>query len=80
MMGLILVLLPLTWTHYIWNKLKDPHEERDYIPEPSNKFLSFLYQASLKVVWSASIRTVLYLIVCVSLTVCTMLELVGPFA
>jgi len=78
--GLILALLPFTWTHYIWNKLKDPDEEQDEIREPSNRFLCFLYKASLKVVWSASTRTVLYLVVCVSLTVCTMLELVGPFA
>jgi hypothetical protein len=75
--GVILVLLPLTWTHYIWNKLKDPHEEQDYIPEPSNKLLSLLYQASLKVVWSGITRTILYVVVCVSLTICTMLELVG---
>ena len=78
--ALILALLPLTWTHYIWNKLKDPYEEQDNIHEPSNGFLCFLYRTSLKVVWSASTRTVLYLVVCVSLTVCTMLELVGPFA
>ena len=78
--GLILALLPLTWTHYIWNKLKDPYEEQDNIPEPSNRFLSLLYRASLKVVWSASARTVLFLLVCVSLTVCTMLEVVSPFA
>ena len=78
--GLILALLPLTWTHYVWNKLKDPYEEQDNIPQPNNRFLRFLYQASLKVVWSASTRTVLYLVVCVSMTVCTVLELVGPFA
>jgi hypothetical protein len=78
--GLILALLPLTWTHYVWNKLKDPYEEQDNILEPSNKFLRFLDRASLKVVWSASTRTVIYLVVCVSLTVCTMLELVGSFA
>jgi hypothetical protein len=75
--GVILVLLPLTWTHYMWTKLKDPHEEQDYIPEPRNKLINLLYQASLKVVWSASTRTVLYLVVCVSLTICTMLELVS---
>jgi hypothetical protein len=75
-LGVTLVLLPLTWTHYIWNKLKDPHEEQDYIPEPTNKLLNFLYQASLKVVWSVSTRTALYLIVCFSLIVCTVLELV----
>ena len=78
--GLILALLPFTWTAYIWNKLKDRYEEQDNIPEPSNRFLCFLYQTSLKVIRNASIRTVLCLVVCVSLTVCTMLELVGPFA
>jgi adenylate cyclase len=75
--GLILALLPFTWTAYIWNKLKDRLEEQDNIPEPSNRFLCFLYQTSLKVVGSAIIRTVLYLVVCVGLTVCTMLELIG---
>jgi len=74
--GLILALLPFTWTAYIWNKLKDRYEEQDNIPEPSNRFLCFLYQTSLKVIRNASIRTVLCLVVCVSLTVCTMLELV----
>ncbi|KAJ4431593.1 hypothetical protein ANN_20192 [Periplaneta americana] len=74
--GVIVALLPLTWTHYIWNKYKDPHEEQDHIPEPRNKLLKLLYRASLKVVWSASTRTILYLVMCVSLTVCTMLELV----
>jgi hypothetical protein len=78
--GLILALLPLTWTYCIWNKLKDRYEEQEHIPEPSNKYLRFLYKASHKVVLSPSIRTVLYLVVCISLTVCTMLELVGPFA
>ncbi|XP_021926488.1 adenylate cyclase type 2 isoform X2 [Zootermopsis nevadensis] len=74
-LGVIFMLLPLTWTHYMWTKLKDPHEEQDYIPEPRNKFLNLLYQASLKVVWSAGTRTAIYLVVCISLTICTMLEL-----
>ncbi|XP_069698039.1 adenylate cyclase type 2-like isoform X1 [Periplaneta americana] len=74
--GVIVTLLPLTWTHYIWNKYKDPHEEQDHIPEPRNKLLKLLYRASLKVVWSASTRTILYLVMCISLTVCTMLELI----
>ncbi|KAJ9579599.1 hypothetical protein L9F63_004784, partial [Diploptera punctata] len=74
--AVFLVLLPLTWTHYLWNKFKDPHEEQDTIPEPKNKFLKLLYRASLRVVWSASIRTLLYLIMCFCLTVCTLLELI----
>jgi hypothetical protein len=75
--GVILVLLAVTWTHYIWTKLKDPHEEQDYIAEPTNKLLNLLYQASLKVVWSAITRTVLYMAICISMSVCTMLELVS---
>ena len=75
--AVFLVLLPLTWTHYLWNKLKDPHQEQDTVPEPKNKILKLLYRASLKVVWSAGTRTILYLIMCICLLVCTMLELVS---
>ncbi|PSN48742.1 hypothetical protein C0J52_08911 [Blattella germanica] len=74
--AVLLILLPLTWTHYIWNKFKDPHEEQDSIPEPRNKILKLLYRASLRVVWSAATRTILYLIMTLSLIVCALLELI----
>lgn len=77
--SLLTALLPLTWAHFIWNAHKDPHQEMDHIPEPVNKFLRFLYRGSLKVVWSACIRTLLYIIVCLLLTVCAMADVVSIF-
>nr|CAD7455611.1 unnamed protein product [Timema tahoe] len=73
---LLLSLLPLTWSHYIWNKWQDPHQELEVINDPRNRLVMFLYKSSLKVVWSSPTRIFLYLIMCSTLTGCAMLELV----
>nr|CAD7589162.1 unnamed protein product [Timema genevievae] len=72
---LLLSLLPLTWSHYIWNKWQDPHQELEVINDPRNRLVMFLYKSSLKVVWSSPTRIFLYLIMCSTLTGCAMLEL-----
>ncbi|XP_051172100.1 adenylate cyclase type 2-like isoform X3 [Leptopilina boulardi] len=72
----LIALIPLTWMHFIWNRYKDPHDEHEgHFPQPTNKLLHFMYQTSIKVVWSALLRTILYLVISIMLATCAMLDL-----
>ncbi|XP_074115513.1 adenylyl cyclase X D isoform X2 [Cotesia typhae] len=72
----LIALLPFTWTHFIWNRCQDPHDEQDgHIPQPRNKLIHFMYQTSIKVVWSAILRTVLYLAITIMLATCAMFDM-----
>ena len=44
----ILFLVPLTWTHFVWNRRKDPYEECSR--QPKNKIINMFYQASILVI------------------------------
>lgn len=71
----LIALMPLTWMHFVWNRCKDPHDEHEgHVPHPRNKLLYFLYQTSVKVVWSALLRTILYLVITVMLAACAMFD------
>lgn len=49
-MMFLIVLIPLTWMHFAWNRCKDPHDEHEgHVPHPRNKLLYFFYQTSVKV-------------------------------
>jgi len=74
---LLTALLPLTWAHVVWHAIKDPHQELDSIPPPSNRVFRLLYHISLRVVSDACIRTILYCIVCLLLSVCAMADMVS---
>ncbi|XP_063240231.1 adenylate cyclase type 2-like isoform X2 [Bacillus rossius redtenbacheri] len=74
--GCLLALVPFTWSHYAWNKLKDPHQDTDAIEEPRRALPRLLYAASLRVMWRCDLRFLLYLLLCALLTSCTVLELV----
>ncbi|KAG7189766.1 hypothetical protein KM043_017430 [Ampulex compressa] len=72
----LIALMPLTWMHFAWNRYKDPHDEHEgHVPHPRNKVLYFLYQTSVKVVWSALLRTILYLVITIMLAVCAMFDM-----
>lgn len=76
----LIALLPFTWTHFIWNRYQDPHDEHDgHIPQPRNKLIHFMYQSSIKVVWSAVLRTVLYLVITIMLAICAMFDMLVRF-
>ncbi|XP_076169585.1 adenylyl cyclase X D isoform X2 [Ptiloglossa arizonensis] len=73
----LIVLLPITWMHFVWNRYKDPHDEYEgQVPHPRNKLLCFLYQSSVKVVWSAHLRTILYLVITIMLAACAMFDMI----
>lgn len=73
----LIVLIPLTWMHFVWNRCKDPHDEHEgHVPHPRNKLLYFFYQTSVKVVWSALLRTILYLVITIMLAACAMLDMI----
>lgn len=73
----LIALIPLTWMHFIWNRYKDPHDEHEgHVPHPRNKLLYFFYQTSVKVVWSALLRTILYLVITIMLAACAMLDMI----
>ncbi|XP_018341490.1 PREDICTED: adenylate cyclase type 4-like isoform X3 [Trachymyrmex septentrionalis] len=73
----LFALMPLTWMHFIWNRCKDPHDEHEgHVPHPRNKLLYFFYQTSVKVVWSALLRTILYLVITIMLAACAMLDMI----
>ncbi|XP_014603686.1 PREDICTED: adenylate cyclase type 2-like isoform X4 [Polistes canadensis] len=71
----LLILIPLTWMHFAWNRYKDPHDEGN-VPNPRNKLISFLYQTSVKVVWSALLRIILYLVITIMLAACAMFDMI----
>lgn len=73
----LIALMPITWMHFAWNRYKDPHDEHEgNVPHPRNKLLCFLYQTSVKVVWSALLRTVLYLVITIMLAACAMFDMI----
>lgn len=73
----LIALIPLTWMHFVWNRCKDPHDEHEgHVPHPRNKLLYFFYQTSVKVVWSALLRTILYLVITIMLAACAMLDMI----
>ncbi|PBC32829.1 Adenylate cyclase type [Apis cerana cerana] len=73
----LIALMPIAWMHFAWNRYKDPHDEHEgQIPHPRNKLLCFLYQTSIKVVWSAFLRTVLYLVITLMLAACAMFDMI----
>ncbi|KAL0099732.1 hypothetical protein PUN28_019858 [Cardiocondyla obscurior] len=73
----LIALIPLTWMHFVWNRWKDPHDEHEgHVPHPKNKLLYFFYQTSVKVVWSALLRTILYLVITIMLATCAMLDMI----
>ncbi|KOC63427.1 Adenylate cyclase type 2 [Habropoda laboriosa] len=73
----LIALLPIAWMHFAWNRYKDPHDEQEgHVPHPRNKLLCFLYQTSVKVVWSAVLRTVLYLVITIMLAACAMFDMI----
>lgn len=48
---ILILLIPLTWMHFVWNRFKDPYDEYDgQVPQPKQKFIHFMYQTSIKVV------------------------------
>ncbi|XP_046413493.1 adenylate cyclase type 2 isoform X2 [Neodiprion virginianus] len=76
-MAFLVLLLPFTWLHYAWTRWKDPHEEQEgHVPQPENKLLLFMYQTSVKVVWSTLLRTCLYLVITILLAACAMVDMV----
>lgn len=113
----LIILIPLTWMHFVWNRCKDPHDEHEgHVPHPRNKLLYFFYQTSVKVniiyyysiliisctylyylyvylyylikslfsvyfnsmqvVWSALLRTILYLVITIMLATCAMFDMI----
>ncbi|XP_017887885.1 adenylate cyclase type 2 isoform X2 [Ceratina calcarata] len=73
----LIALMPIAWMHFAWNRYKDPHDEHEgQVPHPRNKLLSFLYQTSIKVVWSAFLRTILYLVITIMLVACAMFDMI----
>ncbi|XP_043784053.1 adenylyl cyclase X E-like isoform X2 [Apis laboriosa] len=73
----LIALMPIAWMHFAWNRYKDPHDEHEgQVPHPRNKLLCFLYQTSIKVVWSAFLRTVLYLVITLMLAACAMFDMI----
>ncbi|CAK9829019.1 Adenylyl cyclase X E [Anthophora retusa] len=73
----LIALMPIAWMHFAWNRYKDPHDEQEgHVPHPRNKLLCFLYQTSVKVVWSAVLRTVLYLVITIMLAACAMFDMI----
>ncbi|XP_076248557.1 adenylyl cyclase X D [Calliopsis andreniformis] len=73
----LIALMPVAWMHFAWSRYKDPHDEHEgQVPHPRNKLLCFLYQTSVKVVWSAFLRTVLYLVITIMLAACAMFDMI----
>ncbi|XP_011501439.1 PREDICTED: adenylate cyclase type 2 [Ceratosolen solmsi marchali] len=61
----IIVLIPVTWTQFLWIHYNDLHDESENSTQqqPQNKILNFFYRTSVKVIWNEILRIILYFII-----------------
>ena len=72
LMGFIVfILLPLSWTHYIWNSFKYDHEK------PDSAIVKFLCKCSEMITQSFMIRILIYVVVCVLFALNVFFEIVS---
>ncbi|XP_068626941.1 adenylyl cyclase X E-like [Battus philenor] len=64
------ILQPLTWFQFLWTKYKG-------IDEPRNPFLRKIYDISVKIIKSAQIRTVIYLLISVGLAATSLVNVIA---
>jgi hypothetical protein len=65
---LLLVLTPSSWSAYLWNRRRDPHNEMDRIPAPENGIALALYTWAQNITSNVFARLILYLLVFIALT------------
>lgn len=66
----LILLQPFTWFQFLWTKYKG-------YEEPRNKFLRKIYDISAKIIKSAMIRTVIYLIISIGLAATSMVNVIA---
>lgn len=66
---ILLVLIPLTWMHFIWNKFID-------LNAPKNSFLKYIYNLSELIARNSTIRHCIYVITSLILSYCVLSEAV----
>lgn len=62
---------------YIWSRIKDPHRELDYVPEPENKLIRFFFNTSTRVSSSWIWRTILYLSISLLISAFAIIDVVS---
>lgn len=69
-----LILLPIAWMRYMWNKYVDyfGREVRD----PPNRFINYLYRSSEFISNHVEIRILIYIIAFLLFVACVFLEVV----
>ena len=72
----LILVVPFVWVGYVWNRIKDPHQELDSIPDPQSAFIRYFYKASDRIAQSLICRTLIYLSVAVVLSTFAIIDVV----
>ena len=74
-----MILIPYVWVSYIWNRIKDPHREADFIPDPGNRFVLYFYKMANRVTRKWAYRTLIYISVSIVLSIFAIIDVVRTF-
>ncbi|XP_063899612.1 adenylyl cyclase X E isoform X3 [Helicoverpa armigera] len=66
----LILMQPFTWFQFLWTKYKG-------FEEPRNKYLRWIYDISAKIIRSAKIRTVIYLMISISLAATSVVNVIA---
>ncbi|XP_042243018.1 adenylate cyclase type 1-like [Homarus americanus] len=72
--SILVVVGPLVWTSTIHKHIVDPHDDREYESHKQNAITTFFYTSSKTIISSISLRVMLFLLVCISLYVCAVIN------
>uniref|UniRef100_A0A2A4JWP0 adenylate cyclase n=1 Tax=Heliothis virescens TaxID=7102 RepID=A0A2A4JWP0_HELVI len=66
----LILMQPFTWFQFLWTKYKG-------FEEPRNKYVRWIYDISAKIIRSAKIRTVIYLMISISLAATSVVNVIA---
>jgi len=75
----LLLIVPFVWVGYVWNRIKDPHQELDSIPDPKQRIIRHFYKTSDRIAKNWVCRTLIYLTVAVVLSTFAIIDVVRFF-
>jgi len=76
----LLTLVPCVWVSFLWNRLKDPHREREFIPDPENPIVLYFYKMANRITRRWIIRTLIYISVALVLSTFAIIDVVSSIS
>ncbi|KAK3872759.1 hypothetical protein Pcinc_022182 [Petrolisthes cinctipes] len=73
---LLVVVMPLVWVSSLHQRIVDPHDDIDYDPSTQYPITRFFYASSKLIISCTPVRVGLYLIVCTSLYISAIINVV----